>query len=156
VLVSFSRQKKHPDADALYVETIDLGEEQPRTVVSGLVRFVPLEQMQNRLVVCVCNLKPAKMRGVESQAMVLCASTQEIVEILIVPPGAKPGDRVSCGSYPFRPDLPFLNPKKKIWEQVAPDLAVNDAGECCFRGERLNVAGGQPLQAATLRNVPVK
>lgn len=37
--------KKHPDADALYVEIIDLGEEKPRTVVSGLVKFVPLEQV---------------------------------------------------------------------------------------------------------------
>lgn len=36
---------KHPDADALYVEEIDLGEEKPRTVVSGLVRFVPLEEV---------------------------------------------------------------------------------------------------------------
>jgi tRNA-binding EMAP/Myf-like protein len=36
--------RKHPDADSLYVEIIDLGEEKPRTVVSGLVRFVPLEE----------------------------------------------------------------------------------------------------------------
>lgn len=65
---------RHPDADALYVEKIDLGEEQPRTIVSGLVNFVPIEEMQNRMVVVLCNLKPAKMRGVESQGMVLCAS----------------------------------------------------------------------------------
>jgi tRNA-binding EMAP/Myf-like protein len=52
------------------VEKIDLGEGSPRTVISGLVRHVPLELMQDRLVVCVCNLKPAKMRGIESQAMV--------------------------------------------------------------------------------------
>lgn len=66
---------KHPDADSLYVEKIDLGEEQPRTIVSGLVNFIPIEEMQNRLVVVLCNLKPAKMRGIESQGMVLCAST---------------------------------------------------------------------------------
>lgn len=65
---------RHPDADALYVEKIDLGEEQPRTIVSGLVNFVPIEEMQDRMVVVLCNLKPAKMRGVESQGMVLCAS----------------------------------------------------------------------------------
>nr|CAH7756022.1 unnamed protein product [Callosobruchus chinensis] len=65
---------KHPEADALYVEKIDLGEEKPRTIVSGLVNFIPIEEMQNRMVVVLCNLKPAKMRGVESQGMVLCAS----------------------------------------------------------------------------------
>lgn len=65
---------KHPDADSLYVEKIDLGEAVPRTIVSGLAKWVPIEQMENRLVAVLCNLKPAKMRGVESQGMVLCAS----------------------------------------------------------------------------------
>lgn len=65
---------KHPDADALYVEKIDLGEPTPRTIVSGLVNFIPIEEMQDRMVVVLCNLKAAKMRGVESQGMVLCAS----------------------------------------------------------------------------------
>lgn len=65
---------RHPDADALYVEKIDVGDPVPRTVVSGLVNFVPIEQMQDRLVVVLCNLKPVKMRGVESAGMVLCAS----------------------------------------------------------------------------------
>jgi tRNA-binding EMAP/Myf-like protein len=39
--------EKHPDADSLYVEQIDVGEaEGPRTIVSGLVKYVPLEEMQ--------------------------------------------------------------------------------------------------------------
>lgn len=75
--------------------------------------------MQNRLVVCLCNLKPAKMRGVESQAMVMCASTPEKVEILEVDPMCRPGDVVQCPPFVRRPD-PVLNPKKKIWETVAP------------------------------------
>lgn len=37
--------KKHPDADSLYVEEVDVGEEAPRTVVSGLVKHIPLEQV---------------------------------------------------------------------------------------------------------------
>lgn len=65
---------KHPDADALYVEKIDLGEVKTRIIVSGLVNYIPIEEMQGRMVVVLCNLKPAKMRGVESQGMVLCAS----------------------------------------------------------------------------------
>ena len=62
---------KHPDADALYVEQIDLGEAKPRTIVSGLVKFVPIEEMRDRLVVVLCNLKPAKMRGVFSEGLFL-------------------------------------------------------------------------------------
>ena len=52
--------KRHPDAEALYVEEIDIGEEKPRQVVSGLVKFMPESELQDRLVVLLCNLKPAK------------------------------------------------------------------------------------------------
>lgn len=38
--------QKHPDADSLYVEEIDCGEDLPRTVVSGLVKYIPIEEMQ--------------------------------------------------------------------------------------------------------------
>lgn len=38
--------QKHPDADSLYVEEIDVGEGRTRTVVSGLVKYIPLEEMQ--------------------------------------------------------------------------------------------------------------
>ena len=65
---------QHPDADSLYLEKIDVGEAEPRTVVSGLVAYVSQEALQDRLVLLLCNLKPQKMRGVESQAMLLCAS----------------------------------------------------------------------------------
>ena len=65
---------QHPDADSLYLEKIDVGEAEPRTVVSGLVAFVSLEEMQDRSVLLLCNMKPQKMRGIESQAMVLCAT----------------------------------------------------------------------------------
>lgn len=41
-----TKVQKHPDADSLYVEEIDVGEGSTRTVVSGLVKFIPLEEMQ--------------------------------------------------------------------------------------------------------------
>nr|KAG5700250.1 hypothetical protein BaRGS_007623 [Batillaria attramentaria] len=66
--------EKHPEADSLYVETVDLGEESPRTVISGLAGLVPMEELQDRLGVFVCNLKPVKMRGIPSCAMLMCAS----------------------------------------------------------------------------------
>jgi methionine--tRNA ligase beta chain len=90
------KAEKHPDADSLYVSHIDVGEEKERIVCSGLVKYIPLEEMQNRLVVCVCNLKQVKMRGIMSQAMVLAASQpvqgdeqKEKVELVIPPLGAK-------------------------------------------------------------------
>lgn len=41
-----TKVQRHPDADSLYVEEIDVGEGQNRTVVSGLVKYIPLEDMQ--------------------------------------------------------------------------------------------------------------
>lgn len=52
---------KHPDADSLYVEKIDCGEEKPRTVVSGLVNHVPIDEMRDRIVMILANLKPVKV-----------------------------------------------------------------------------------------------
>ena len=50
---------RHPDADSLYVEQIDVGEEKPREVVSGLVKFMKEEDMKDKLVLVLKNLKPA-------------------------------------------------------------------------------------------------
>jgi len=147
---------RHPDADSLYVETIDLGEEKPRTVVSGLVKHIPIDQMQNRLVMCLCNLKPAKMRGIESQAMVMCASSPEKVEIMEVDPTCVPGQIVKCGDFEHRPDA-VLNPKKKVWEAVAEHLKVNSSGHAAYKDVALFVDGNSsPVVAPTLRGVFVK
>lgn len=146
---------KHPDADSLYVEKIDCGEAAPRTVVSGLVKFIPIEEMQNRMVVVMCNLKPAKMRGVLSEAMVMCASSVEKVEVLSPPKNSIPGDLVHCEGYTRNPDVQ-LNPKKKIFETCAPDLKTNDSLVACFKGAALNVPGKGAVLAQTLKNVNVK
>ena len=57
---------QHPDADSLYVEKIDVGEAEPRTVISGLRKFVAQDQLEGALVAVVCNLKPVNMRGIKS------------------------------------------------------------------------------------------
>ncbi|KAF6128627.1 aminoacyl tRNA synthetase complex interacting multifunctional protein 1 [Phyllostomus discolor] len=147
--------KKHPDADSLYVEEVDVGEAAPRTVVSGLVNHVPLDQMQNRMVILLCNLKPAKMRGVLSQAMVMCASSPEKVEILAPPNGSVPGDRITFDAFPGDPDKE-LNPKKKIWEQIQPDLYTN--GECVatYKGTPFEVKGKGVCRAQTMANSGIK
>lgn len=146
---------RHPDADSLYLEKIDCGEPTPRTVVSGLVKFVPLEEMQNRLVVVLCNLKPAKMRGVTSEAMVMCASTPDKVEVLSPPAGAVPGDLVHCEGYERKPDAQ-LNPKKKVFETCAPDLMTNENLVACYKGAPLHVPGKGTIVSQSLKNVQVK
>ncbi|KAF0037318.1 hypothetical protein F2P81_010192 [Scophthalmus maximus] len=147
--------EKHPDADSLYVEQVDVGEASPRTVVSGLVKHIPLDQMQNRMAVLLCNLKPAKMRGVVSQAMVMCASSPDKVEILDPPSGAAPGDRVTFQGFPGEPDKE-LNPKKKVWEQVQPDLRTDGQCIATYKGAAFEVAGKGVCKAQTMGNSGIK
>ncbi len=147
---------KHPEADSLYVSTIAMGDKPGtddtseyegqvvRTVCSGLNGLVPLEEMQGRKVVVVCNLKPVKMRGIKSAAMVLAASPRlkegeedthaGPVELVTPPPDAKAGERVYFEGWKGEPEG-VLNPKKKVWETIqpgfttTPDLEVGfDAG----------------------------
>ncbi|XP_069315183.1 aminoacyl tRNA synthase complex-interacting multifunctional protein 1 [Eulemur rufifrons] len=147
--------KKHPDADSLYVEEVDVGEIAPRTVVSGLVNHVPLEEMQNRMVVLLCNLKPARMRGVLSQAMLMCASSPEKIEILAPPDGSVPGDRVTFDAFPGEPDKE-LNPKKKVWEQIQPDLYTNEERVATYKGAPFEVKGKGVCRAQTMANSGIK
>lgn len=109
--------------------------------VSGLVKFIQLPELEKRMVLVLCNLKPQKMRGVLSQAMVLCASTPEKVELLSPPPGAKAGDKVTVPGFIRNPDLPCMNPKKKIFEQVAEDLKVDSEKRASFKGVPWEVEG---------------
>lgn len=67
-------------ADKLYKLTVDLGTEK-RTIVSGLVKYYTPEQLLNKQVVIVANLKPVKLRGVESQGMLLAAG-DDVVKLL--------------------------------------------------------------------------
>lgn len=152
---------KHPDADSLYMSTIDMGDaEGPRTVCSGLVKYVPLEEMQERYVVCVANLKPVTMRGVKSCAMVLCASAEDKVEFVNPPAGSKPGDKLFFEGFDAEPEKQ-LNPKKKVWETVQPGFSTNDKLEVTYTVEgkapaRLVNAKGELCHNSTIVKADVK
>ncbi|CAD7703829.1 unnamed protein product [Ostreobium quekettii] len=147
---------QHPDADSLYVEEIDLGEEAPRQVCSGLVKFIPEEQMQKRRVVVVANLKPVTMRGIKSHAMILCATSPdgEKVELLEPPEGVPVGERVFCEGYSGEPD-DVLNPKKKVFEAVQPDFATNGDRVACYNGTPFMTSKG-PCTVATIVGGSIK
>ncbi len=88
--------KEHPDADRLLVLKIDLGDEQ-RQLVAGLKQFYTPEDLEGKLIVVVKNLKPRKMRGLESQGMLLAASDESRQSVVIISPSSDivPGASVS-------------------------------------------------------------
>ncbi|MCS6874544.1 MAG: methionine--tRNA ligase [Pyrinomonadaceae bacterium] len=66
--------EKVPDADKLLRLEVDLGEEKPRQILAGLAEYYSPEKLIGRKVVVVANLKPRKIRGLESQGMICAAS----------------------------------------------------------------------------------
>ncbi|MCD6464527.1 methionine--tRNA ligase [Candidatus Woesearchaeota archaeon] len=89
--------KQHPNADRLYVLTIDLGFEK-RQLVAGLKQYYKPEQLQGENSVIIANLKPARIRGLTSNGMLLAVvpeSDGKIVDVgILKAPNSKPGDVV--------------------------------------------------------------
>ena len=86
--------EKHPKADRLLVEQIDLGTE-TRQIVSGIAKTFEPKDVIGKKVVVVSNLKPVKLRGVESQGMILCASNDKDLDIVTVLKDLPNGTKVS-------------------------------------------------------------
>jgi methionine--tRNA ligase beta chain len=72
---------EHPDADRLYVITLDLGD-RTKQVVAGIRASYQKEDLVGKQVVVVDNLEPAILRGIESQGMLLAASDEQGIVIV--------------------------------------------------------------------------
>lgn len=83
----------HPNADRLYVITVDLGEK-TKQLVAGIKNSYRKEDLVGRQVVVVDNLEPALLRGVESQGMLLAASDENGISIVSPEKKVKPGSTV--------------------------------------------------------------
>jgi methionyl-tRNA synthetase len=83
----------HPNADRLYVITVDLGD-RTKQVVAGIKNFYKKEDLVGRSVVVVDNLDPAMLRGVESNGMLLAASDDTGLSIITLDKEIKLGSIV--------------------------------------------------------------
>jgi len=83
--------EKHPSADRLLVSQIDLGSGDVRQIVSGIADYIKPEDFIGKHVAVVANLKPITLRGVQSYGMILAASDNDQLDVLVstLPAGAK-------------------------------------------------------------------
>ena len=157
----------HPDAESLIVCKVacDLDDDEPRTVVAGLGGKIPLEELANKKIACVTNLKPAKMRGIESTAMLLAATDsseeKEKVELLDVSEDVPNGELMSfSGKDSIEPDQ-MLKSKGalKAFDRVKACLRINADGEAVYVEEgtefKMQSTSGS-VRAATLKDVIVQ
>ncbi|KAJ2697330.1 hypothetical protein H4218_004024 [Coemansia sp. IMI 209128] len=169
---------RHPEADTLYVLSVDLGERscastgdellrtnQCHTIVSGLVPYYSPEQLQGLHAVVFANLKPRKLRGIMSHGMLLAASSSSetdgtlTVEILEAPASSRPGDRIvtlpsaetgACSDSSLTQALerPLVKKQKLV------DLFINglslDAGLLSYNGRRLVTECGGEISTRTM------
>jgi methionyl-tRNA synthetase len=84
-------------ADKLYKLSIDVGELGERIICAGIKEHYSKEDLQGMKIVIVANLAPRKMRGIESQGMLLAASDKEHSKVLLVSPGDKAEPGMSVG-----------------------------------------------------------
>jgi aminoacyl tRNA synthase complex-interacting multifunctional protein 1 len=131
----------HPDADKLYCEEIDCGEEGgPRRIASGLRAHYTLDEMQGKRVLVVANLKPKALVGFKSHGMVLCAAETnadgtEKVEFVEPPESAPLGEIVTFAGLP--PPAPFSASqvdKKKLFAACMDGMKTNQECQGTFNG----------------------
>ena len=85
----------HPDADRLYVVNLDDGSEQGRTICAGIKAYYSPDELLNKMVVFVANLKPRSLRGVVSEGMMLAADDgNDIVRLVTIDGEISTGSRV--------------------------------------------------------------
>ena len=133
-----------------------MGEETgPRTIVSGLAKFLKPEEFTGKRVVVCTNLKASKFAGILSQGMVLAASNADksVVEILEAPEGCKIGEHIIFDGFESKPDE-ILNPKHKVFEKCAADFLTSDELVAMYKGVSFNTSDG-PVTVKTLKNATI-
>ena len=143
---------EHPASDKLWCEKIDVGEEEPRQICTGVRAYYPTaDQLEGRSVLVVCNLKEAKLAGVASNGMVLCASdaAHETVKFVEVPAGSAPGERVLFEGLTGKAATPKQIEKKKIAKTIifGGQLQTIDGGVCTYQGKIKMLLRGGPVTA---------
>ena len=157
--------ERHPDADTLLVEKIDCGDSiGPRTVVSGIAKYFPQpDELVGKYVVVVCNLKPAKMRGILSEGVLLAASLDakggdDVLELLSVPENAKVGESlIFDGLGAPNPDE-LLKSKSALdmWKNVSSLLSTNDNFEIVYASRRKLISSAGPCVVSSLKQAIVR
>jgi aminoacyl tRNA synthase complex-interacting multifunctional protein 1 len=154
----------HESADKLYCEEIDVGEDSPRQIASGLRQHFTMEQMLGQRLLVVANLKPKNLVGFKSHGMVLCASKpnesttsndtdgNNIVEFVEPPIDAQIGEMITFNGLPHpTPVAPNVIEKKKIFALAATGMNTNEDGIANWNGHIFMTSTG-PCRTRTIVN----
>ncbi|MGL1890499.1 MAG: methionine--tRNA ligase [Spirochaetaceae bacterium] len=138
----------HPEADKLYIETVETGVDHQRTIVSGIKSNYTKEELIGKTVVLVYNLKPANLRGVKSQGMLLAASdSKDNIEVIFLD-DTEPGDRVALQGEDFKV-YPY---PKRIKVNAFFDIPLKTVDGIVTVGNTPLVCNGKVLTTSVVKN----
>jgi methionyl-tRNA synthetase len=130
--------KDHPQADKLYMLQLDLGVLGKRVIVAGMKPHYTVDEIKGKNIVIVTNLKPATIRGVKSNGMLLAASDAEGVVSLLNPGDARPGSEVYVDGIMKEPsDVLEFEDFKKI------KMTIGENQEAVYDGKNLKSKKGK-------------
>jgi aminoacyl tRNA synthase complex-interacting multifunctional protein 1 len=113
-------------------------------------------KLKDRLVIVLCNLKASKLRGILSEAMVLCATESNTTELLMPPTGACTGDRITVDGYCVDDEPVEINKKNKIFEKVMIDLRTDENAIATYKQKPLTILGKGFVHCKSLKNAGIK
>ena len=151
----------HPDATKLYCEEIDVGEDSPRRIASGLRPHFTEEQMLGQRLLVVSNLKAKNLVGFKSHGMVLCAAAQtegqeERVEFVEPPEGAAIGEIVTFEGLPApQPCTAAQVEKKKLWQAASSGMQTTDDCLAAWNGHVFMTQAG-PCRTKSIAKGPMR
>ena len=147
---------EHEEADKLFCEEIDIGEETgPRQIASGLRSYYDLKDLVGQRVLVLANLKARKLMGFPSHGMVLCASNGEKTEFVEPPKDAAIGERVFVEGFEGEPATENQLARKKLLDLVFPELKTNVNGIATYKGFPLSTSAGSCKAQRGLANADV-
>lgn len=135
----------HPQSEHLLVLQVDVGDASPRTIVAGIAEYYKPEILLDKRVLVLCNLKKAKLRGVMSEGMILCAEWKSKnedgsvgetrVELVQFPAETKAGTPLQVTEAPVAKGFTDLNLKQKWVQDVLGLFSTNDSCTVVFDGK---------------------
>jgi len=131
--------KDHPNADTLYMLLLDIGKLGKRIIVAGMKPHYSKEEIKGKSIVIVTNLKPATIRGVKSNGMLLAADDGKIVSLLN-PGDSQPGTKVFIEGISGNPEkiLEFEDFKKI-------NMEIDEQQKATYKGKTLQAEKGDVI-----------
>ena len=154
----------HPTSDAFYIERVEVGNGEVLEMVMEHQKFLTPEELLNKKVIALCNMKAVKIGKVKSTGLLMSVKSERgAIELVEPAPEAQVGERVYADGERVAPDAPAviepLTPlqqrKLKAWEHLAPEIKTNKKTELIFKEFYPLRTKSGPLHVETLKQAAI-